>query len=494
MSLGMRRLAFILLLLVAVVTGPILLQRKSSGAGAGNSDDRLVVITPHTNTIRAEFGAAFARHWKKQTGRTLYIDWRTPGGAADIRKVLDSAYAASAALGKQEAGIDVLFGGGTPEFLLQSSRERLEVLDVFASNPSWFREEVIPKTFTGERYYDEGRTWVGVCLFQLGICYNPGVLEGLGVQPPERWEDLANPAYAGQVAFADPTKSGSVARVLEMIIQEQMQRVLRERGDNPVAREEGWQRSLKLLQKLAANTRYFTDSANRVPYDVAQGDAAAGVCIDYYGRSFEEKLRSSRTGPRFRWVAPKGGGSVSVDPVAVLKGAPHADIAQEFVRFCLSDEGQLLWNLRPGEPGGPQHVALRRLPVRRDLYTPENLQRFSDHDAMPFEGAADFVYREELTRGALPAITATFRAMCMDPHEELRAAWLAMNRGGGGDADRAALVAFSDVSSLSYEHLMNEIVPLFTKKDTVAAGREMTRLSEIFRANYQRASNLAEQP
>src|SRR5690606_20130872 len=90
-------------------------------------------------------------------------------------------------------------------------------------------------------------------------------------------------------------------------------------------------------------------------------------------------------GSRIRWVAPRGGTSLSVDPVAVFRGAPRPDIAQEFVRFCLSDEGQLLWNLRVGEPGGPREASPRRLPVRRDLYTPENLARFADPDALPYE-------------------------------------------------------------------------------------------------------------
>lgn len=483
----MRRFSFIALLLGATAAGPVLLRRETGLAQAGDSDDRLVIITPHSNTIQVEFGEAFARHWQAKTGRSLYIDWRVPGGASEIRRVLDNGYAASASLGKQGAGIDVFFGGGVREFINQAAKGRLEPLEVFTTHPEWFHEEVIPAEFTGERFYDKDRTWVGTCLFQLGICYNRDVLDRLGIPPPRRWADLGDPAYAGKLAFANPTRSGSIGMALEMMLQEQMQDVLREKGDSPAAREEGWRRGLNLLQRLAANARYFTDAATQVPYDVAQGDAAAGTCIDYYGRSFEEKLRTKQGGSsRLRWISPQGGASVSVDPVAVLTGAPHPDIAQEFVRFCLSDEGQLLWNLKLGEPGGPRKSALRRLPVRRDLYTPEHLRHFSDPDAFPYERADQFVYQKDLTGGSLQAITAIFRAMCMDPHDELSYAWRAINESSKGPATRAATEIFFDVSHVSYARL-NEFVLLFSKNDIPLAMREMTAVSEIFRRNYLRA-------
>ncbi|MEK7949890.1 ABC transporter substrate-binding protein [Luteolibacter soli] len=481
----MYRFILILALLVSTVAAPLLLRRDAGMALAGESDDRLVIITAHSSTIRAEYGEAFARHWTAKTGRRLYIDWRMPGGTAEIRRVLDSSYAAAQAIGNQGVGIDVIFGGAAYEFVNQAAKGRLELLDVFETHPEWFREEVIPEEFTGERFYDKNRRWVGVCLFQLGICYNSDVIERLGLPMPRRWEDLGDPAYAGHLAFADPTKSGSVAKAIEMIVQEQMQRAICEMGDNAEAREEGWRRALNLLQRLAANARYFTDSATQVPYDVAQGNAAAGMCIDYYGRSFEEKLRVSLGSSRLRWTAPEGGGSVNIDPVAILRGAPRPDIAKEFVAFCLSDEGQLLWDLKVGEQGGPRKVSLRRLPVRRDVYTAENLKRFAD--ASPYGRENGFVYRRELTASALQAITALFRAMCIDPHEELKAAWLAMGEDSGG----AAGCVFSDVSQVSYERLMNEFVPLFEKKGALALKREMSKVSQGFRENYQRAQALA---
>jgi iron(III) transport system substrate-binding protein len=490
----MRRFLPILFLLVAVIAAPILLRRTSGLAAAGHGQDRLVIITPHNETIRSEFGEAFARHWKEKTGRTLNLDWRIPGGTSDIRRVLDSSFKAADELGSPGVGIDLFFGGGEPDFKLQADKGRFVELEVFTIRPEWFADEVIPARFTGETYYDEQRRWVGTCLSQMGICYNLNSVKRLGMRAPERWADLGDPAYAGYLALADPTKSSSVGRAFEMMIQERMQEVIAAKGDSPASREEGWRNALNQLQRLAANARYFTDSASKVPHDVAQGSAAAGTCIDFYGRTYEEKLKKGDGTSRLRWTAPAGGTSISVDPIAVFRGAPRGDIAQEFVTFCLSREGQLLWNVKAGLPGGPGGTSPRRLPVRKDLYTPENLALFADADALPYERSGGFEYKRELTGSAFSALAQLFRAMCIDPHDEMKHAWreiIAGARPGLALEDSAAGKVFFDVSHLTYERLMNEVVPLVGKKDPLATMREMARLSAVFRANYEKAAAIA---
>lgn len=507
----MRRFLPILVLLVAVVAAPIVMRRNSELAAAGQAQDRLVIITPHNETIRSEFGEAFARHWKEKTGRTLYVDWRIPGGTSDITRVLNSSFEAAEDLAKKQnpanpeeaarkAGVemDLFFGGGEPDFNEQMKKGRFVELDVFKAHPEWFKPEVIPAKFTGETYYNAKHLWVGTCLSQMGICYNVDSIKRLGISPPRRWEDLAEPGYFGYVALADPTKSGSVARMYEMMIQEQMKKVIGEQGNSDAAKAEGWKRGINLLQAIAANARYFTDAASKIPHDVAQGDAVAGTCIDFYGRSYEEKL--GKRGPsRLLWIAPFGGTSISVDPIAVLRGAPRADIAQEFVNFVLSDQGQLLWNLRVGTPGGPRETSPRRLPVRRDLYTVENLPKFSDPNAFPYEGSGGFEYDVALTGAAFQSLRQIYRAMCLDTHQEMKEAWRVMSRRGGSFEEIAASPAgqvFFDTSHLSYEKVMKELVPLVARKDTTAKldiSREMARISGIFRENYKRAAALAKE-
>ncbi len=474
----LKRLVPVFVLLVLVVAAPLLLQRESEVAAAGTGDDRLVIITPHNDSIRSEFGEAFAAHWQEKTGRSIHIDWRAPGGGGDIKRMIAGAFGAAGELGKEGTEFDIFFGGGTKDFIDQAQAGRLAELEVFETDPEWFGDDRIPAGFSGETYYDPDHRWVGVCVSQFGIVYNRDVLGWLDLAPPQRWEDLGEPAYFGRLALADPTKSSSVTQAFEMLVQEQMQDVIRGKGDSPASRAEGWRRGVNLLQKLGANARYFTDSSSKIPYDVAMGDAAAGTCIDFYGRSFEDAVRYEDGTSRIHWISPVGGTSVSVDPIAVFRGAPHMEIAQEFVRFCLSERGQLLWNLKPGADGGPSQRALRRLPVRRDLYTPEHLRHFTDPEALPYERTGEFVYRPELTGEAFDALRTIFRAICMDPHDELKEAWRAVAAG----ADPGPLFAIDEIE---YDRVMDELVPLLERNDPLEVARRTTEISKAFAARYR---------
>ena len=186
-----KRIMMVVLALAAIVAAPIAMRRDTAVGAAGSTEDRLVIITPHNQTIRAEFGEAFAGWWEERTGRSVYVDWRTPGGTSEIRRVLDSGFEAAEDGGREGVGIDVLFGGGDYEFRKQSKLGRLAKLRVFGTHPEWFAPAVIPAKFTGERYYDEkGHEWVGVCLSQFGICYNVDGLTRRGLPAPRRWADL----------------------------------------------------------------------------------------------------------------------------------------------------------------------------------------------------------------------------------------------------------------------------------------------------------------
>ena len=170
-----------------------------------------------------------------------------------------------------------------------------------------------------------------------------------------------------------------------------------------------------------SNSRYFTDSSAKIPHDVAQGNAAAGMSIDFYGRTFEEDKKKPNGESRVSFVVPEGGTSVSVDPVAILTGAPNPALAQEFVQFLLTEQAQMLWAARLGSEFGPQYRNLRRLPVRRDLYDEEHLAMMVDAEVMPYELAQKFEYRGDWTGHLFTPLRMIVRSMCIDSHEELKA-------------------------------------------------------------------------
>ncbi|MBT8036615.1 MAG: extracellular solute-binding protein [Verrucomicrobiae bacterium] len=474
--------------------------KKQGGSGITheNADRRISIITPHNETIRREFGEAFQAWWKDQSGESVYVNWLTPGGTSEIRKIIDSQYAAAENVGDNGIGIDLMFGGGDYDFRRQADMGHLVELDVFQTHADWFQASVIPAEFTGETYYDQDRRWVGVCLSRFGICYNVDVLKRLGLDPPTKWADLGDPRYFGTIALADPSKSGSVARAFEMLIQQQMHEsiasIRRRPGETHEqldmrGRSAGWDNGINLIQRIAANARYFTDSATKIPHDVAQGNAAAGMCVDFYGRAYEEKLKKKDGSTRLRWISPQGGTSMSVDPVAVMRGAPNPEIAQRFVEFLLTEDGQRLWNAKPGTPGGTKFRALRRMPVRRDVYTEENMQNFSD-PINPYEETGGFVYRRELTGEGFKSIQCIIRVMCLDLHDEMKVAWEKLF--DAGMPERATKV-FSDTTLVSYQNAMGDIRRKLRDGSKLEAAHMEVFLERYFRKNYKLAGKLAKE-
>lgn len=473
--------------LAALVAVPLLLRKDTTQRPAPGAR-RLVVFTPHSETIRREFAEAFSRRWRDRHGEDVYVDWRSPGGTSEIRLMLDAGYKAADEEKRAGIGADVFFGGGEPDFASQARKGRLVPLRVFADHPGWFAAGgPIPEFFTGERLWAKDRTWCSSCLSRFGICWAPKRWRATGLPDPVRWADLADPRLRGQLALADPTKSGSVARAFELIIQAEMVRSLGapERAAWPEKERLalGWAEGFRLVQRMAANARYFSDSSTKIPLDVADGNAVAGMCVDYYGAAFAHQV--NRPGDiRLAWTAPAGGTTVSGDPIAVLRGAPEQELAQAFVEFVLSPDGQALWSSPVGGAAGPRERELFRPPVRRDAYAalpPERAAR------SPYLGADHLQYRPEFTAAAFGTIRRAVRAMCIDTHEELKEAWTEIIK-AGMPAD--ALAAMSDMSALPYR-AGGEGDPGLESRDALVSAGRMTELGAVFRGNYRRAAELA---
>ena len=514
----MKKNLWLIIAFAAILATPLLLRKTGDVPAA--ADAVLVVISPHNAAIQQEFERAFREYYLKKTGKVVRIDWRSPGGTSEIARYLASEYfaafqnhwenvlhcpwssAVESAFDNPKAppddparkaflesgcgcGIDLFFGGGAYDFSQQAAAGRLVDSGVIAAHPEWFGDGGIPRNIGGETYLDPQGRWIGACLSAYGICFNPDSLARLGITtPPAQWNDLAAPAYMGQIALADPTQTGSVAKAFEMIIQQQIARRIANRGSI----EQGWTDALQLIQKISANARYFTDSAPKITYDVEAGDAAAGMCIDFYGRFQSEAVRKPDGSSRLQYISPAGGSSVSADPIGMLRGAPHPELAKEFIGFVMSIDGQKLWNWKTGTPGGPVRYALRRLPIRRELYAPEFRQFRSDPEVDPYAQAGSFVYHEQWTSPLFRAICFIIRAMCIDPHEELRAAWRDLAAAG---FPPEAMAVFSDVAKADYSTASGPVRDLFRSGKKIDQVRMAKELSDSFRAQYRRAGELA---
>lgn len=535
----MLRVLVIIAILAAIVAVPFLLRPAQPPAKL--AEDTLIIVTPHNEAIRHEFELGFASWYRARTGRTVAIDWRMVGGTSDIARYLAGQYVGSfrnfwiGALGRgwsaavqsgfqdgrlpkdapaearaaREAflksgvscGIDVFFGGGVFDFERQALAGTLVDSGVQALHPDWFEDDAIPRACGGEPNWDPQGRWIGCVLSSYGIIFNRDALRRLGfAKPPGQWTDLADPRYFGQVALADPTKSGSVAEAFENIMQQRIWLRLAalragETGPfpeiEPRAVQEGWIDGLRLLQAIGANSRYFTDSSQKIPIDVANGDCAAGLCIDFYGRQQDEALRRRGEASRLGFATPAGGSAYSADPVALLRGAPHPAAAKAFIEFVLSMDGQKLWNFKTGSPGGPRDFALRRLPVRRDFYSHDEWKSLrSDPDADPYAGGAGLEYRPEWTAGLFRELALIVRIMDEDTHAELAQAWRSAMEAPEPRRSRA-LAAMQDVSSVDYDRAGGGIRRALESKDQADEVRLARDLAENFRRQYARAEAIA---
>jgi ABC-type Fe3+ transport system substrate-binding protein len=528
--------------LLALIALPVALRPPAAATGDASPEETLVIITPNNESIRYEFARAFTAYYQETTGRNLAIEWRMPGGTSDIVRYVDDRFLGNfrrhwesdpargpwtrtvaesfnnpkvapaapdtdplAAKARQvfldsDVGIDVdlFFGGGQYDHNKQAQKGHAVDAGMLRRHPDWFTDATIPQTFSGEVFYDPQGRYYGTCLSSFGMCYNHDSLKLLpGVPPPRRWADLGRPEFFGAVAVADPTKSGSINKCFEMLIQQQMAEAIRRAGGKtPAALDEGWAAGFNLIQRIGANSRYITDSASKVPRDVAKGETAVGMCIDFYGRTEAEWAEAQSGGtPRLTYVAPIGGSSISADPILMFRGAPNRAAAVAFIEFVLSKRGQRLWNSRPGTPGGPEKYALRRLPVRKDMYTPEERRQMSDAEAEPFAPEEEFTYDPSLTARHFSLIRTLIKTMIIDPLPELQAAWTAILAAGGPEACPEAMaelhkLPFPYAEADAAAAALNPYAAGNTPLSCLVRQREW---SEFFRQQYLRAAEAAKQ-
>ena len=133
--------------------------------------------------------------------------------------------------------------------------------------------------------------------------------------------------------------------------------------------------------------------------------------------------------------------------------------------------------------------ALRRLPIRRELYQPEYKSFRSDPEVDPYIQASTFVYHDSWTGPLFRTISFLIRAIGIDPHQELRTAWQELM---DAKFPPKAMSTFSKLSNINYATASGLI------KDTLRSGKKIDQvklakeLSDAFREQYQRAYKQAE--
>ncbi|MBL8745036.1 MAG: extracellular solute-binding protein, partial [Phycisphaerae bacterium] len=371
---------------------------RPKDATAPENAERLVILTPHNEPIRYEFARAFDAWHQRTHHKPVAIDWRVPGGSSEIKKLLIAQYTAAVETGRilqtgelapgaEPMPYDLLFGGGSFEH--GELKTKGPIVKPLGSDQPVVIPISVPLAYSSEQladWYgpgepkiginwlydigdpsknDPGQYYLGNAVSGFGIVFNRDVLNRLGLPAPQSWTSMADPRLTGWVALADPRLSGSVATTYESILYSY-----------------GWDEGWRILRAMCANSRYFSNTSQKVPLDVSQGQAAVGTAIDFYGRFQSQSILTPGQAPeesRVGYIDPPGATLIDPDPISMLRGCPNPVIARRFIEFLMSEEGQALWNFTKAPPTsaatenhaaaepplGPERFELRRLPIRR---------------------------------------------------------------------------------------------------------------------------------
>jgi iron(III) transport system substrate-binding protein len=470
----MSKYLFIILFLIVLVT-PFFLRRAVGTASPSSSNSAatpLLIITPNGEPIRREFANAFNEWHRKKYGTTVDVRFVLFGGASDIVKYFAATKATYQQLGTYK--VDLAWGGG--DVLFDSQLKKPGYLQPLTLDP-----EVVAKAFPkpdlgGLPLYDKARppSWFGTALSSFGICYNRGVIHYLGVPDVKTWRDLADPRYAGWIIMADPTRSSSAKAAFLSVVE----RAMADASAAGKSEDAGWADGMGLLRQISANCRVFTDGSGVVPNLIGSGDVAAGMTIDFYARSQAAAVGWDRMG----YVEPVNATVINPDPIALIKGAEHAELAKQFITFVLSEEGQRLWKQKPGTEGGPRETALWREPIMPAIYdlAPDLLTDSTN----PYHSTSTFnkSMAREQTFGIIGEL---LQFSCMDVLDELketRQVILAHNR---ADLDaRLGKFPFGQAEAIAREKRWAASTPL----QQLDLARQWTA---EFRAEYANLRDLA---
>jgi phosphoglycerate transport regulatory protein PgtC len=225
--------------------------------------------------------------------------------------------------------------GNTSDIMCASAPYAFEVLKADGLLAKYSpKASGIPEKIGSYPINDPDGYYIGFAGSGYGIMWNTRYLKAKKIPVPKEWADLKMPVYHNHVGMSAPSRSGTTHLTVETVLQ-----------------GEGWEKGWATWKEVAGNFKMVTERSFGVPEGVNSGDFGIGIVIDFFGFS------SKATGFPVDFVYPTVTTLVPAN-IAIVKDAPHPELAAAFIEYLLSVEGQKLL-LDP---------AIRRLPVNPDTY------------------------------------------------------------------------------------------------------------------------------
>ena len=214
-------------------------------------------------------------------------------------------------------GPSMLFGQAAAESLLVSYR------------PSW-------ADAISERGRGPGDFFFASYETPAVIAYNSDALDREDV--PGDWEDVLDPRWTDQILIRDPLASGTMRSIFGMVVQ----RGIKATGDTAAGFD--W------LRRLDAQTREYVLNPALLHQKLIRQEGL----ITLFG--LPDILTEQRKGYPLSFLLPSSGTPVIEDAIAIVRGTEQLELAQQFIEWAGSLEGQLLAARREF-----------RLPARNDV-------------------------------------------------------------------------------------------------------------------------------
>jgi iron(III) transport system substrate-binding protein len=274
---------------------------SSSGSTAGQSGSS-ASTAKHGGTLtlysaqHEQMTNALAKAFEKQTGATLRIRFGEDEGLAN--QIVQEGAASPA---------DALLTENTPPLELLSEKRLLA--------------KVKPDTLAQVPSSDDSKSgdWVGVAARETVLIYNPKLLGSMKL--PASILDLAKPEWKGKLAIA-PSEPDFVPIVSAI-----------DKLDGRAATET-W------LKGFAANAKRYDDNEGIVAA-VEAGQVAAGVINHYYWYEQRAEVGADKVRSKLYYFGHQDPGAlVNISGAGALKSSRDPALAQEFLAFLVSKQGQ----------------------------------------------------------------------------------------------------------------------------------------------------------
>jgi iron(III) transport system substrate-binding protein len=264
----------------------------AGGCGSATSGNTLTLYSAQ----HKQMTNALAKAFERKTGATVRIRFGEDEGLANQIVQEGSASPADVLLSENTPPLELLAGKG---LLSQVNGSTLEQVPARYDSPS-------------------GR-WVGVAARETVLIYNPKLISAS--QLPASILDLAKPEWKGKLAIA-PSEPDFVPIVSAI-----------DKLDGRAATE-------RWLEGFASNAKRYDDNEGIVAA-VEGGEVAAGVINHYYWYEQAAEVGAANVHSELYYFGHKDPGAlVNISGAGALKSSNDPALAQRFLAFLVSKEGQ----------------------------------------------------------------------------------------------------------------------------------------------------------